>query len=497
MHKAIVFDFWGITDLLSVIPRYFRAIDPSSMAVTDRVPEILRQVDVARQARQEHCVRLLSELAPGLEEAKKSRPERKEAPRFSSFKYLRDDEIGLSRVIADLLDPYAEHGQGTSFLEAMLEVLPDPPEWLNGLHPATADSIHVTPEHWIPEGGGRIDITVEISSATGYACLAFENKPYASDLDRQIITYLRYLHKHYGTRSLLIYLPPEYRWPSENSFPRAEREKWREQFTILPYIDEDTSLEKWFATCQEVCDAERVRSFLKDAQKFCQQQFGEKIMSINPDVQFVRDYLSANPRQLRAALAVHDAWVLVRDDVCRRFLEHLGEAINDRIRDVMGDVASDCNVLCHYEGEKQFHNWLWISRDDWAEYNDLSSPWSKRAMIGLSSQSRGPNGWIWGVRSPKPISKMSEEERRRREDLSIALKRHGLRLPKNSDWWLQYEWLTRYQNWDMIASELAEECEAGGGPITDFYVNGLLDIARCAILAINEEEMEDRANSSE
>ena len=34
---------------------------------------------------------------------------------------------------------------------------------------------------------------------------------------------------------------------------------------------------------------------------------------------------------------------------------------------------------------------------------------------------------------------MSEEERRRREDLSVALQRHGLMLADDSHWWLQYE----------------------------------------------------------
>ena len=480
-----------------LIPQSFRAFDPSSLAVTNQVFEILRQVDEARLARQEHCKLLLKELAPILQKAKKSSRERQEAPRFNSFKYLRDDEIGLSRVIADLLDPHAEHGQGTSFLEALVEVLPDPPGWLNGLRLATTDSIHVTPEHWIPDGGGRIDITVDISSATGYACLAFENKPYAHDLDRQIMSYLRYLRKQYGTHFLLIYLPPVYRWPSENSFPKAERKKWQEQFRIMPYIGGDASLEKWFATCQEKCDAKRVRSFLEDAQLFCQQQFGKTPMSMNPDVLFVHDHLNSNPSQLRAALAIHDAWIPVRDIVCKRFLEHLREAVNDRIHDVFTDVASDCNVWCHYEGEKPYSNSLWISRYDWAEYDDLPSSWNRRAKIGFNTQRQGPNGWIWGVNIPKPASKMSEEERRRREFISVALERYGLRLPKNSDWWLQYETIPRYQNWDMIASELAEECEAGGGPITDFYVNGLLDIARCAIPAINEVEISNRASSRE
>ena len=447
------------------------------MVVADQIPEILRQVDEARQARQDHCVRLLIELAPILQEAKKSKCERHQAHRFNSFKYLRDDEIGLSNVIADLLDPHAEHGQGTSFLEAMLKVLPDPPGWLNGLHLARADSIYVRQEHWIPEGGGRIDITVEIFSATGRACLAFENKPYASDLDSQVISYLHYLHNQYGTRFLLIYLPPVYRWPGENSFPQAERKKWREQFTIMPYIGEDASLEKWLAACKEVCDAERVRSFLKDAQMFCQQQFGETIMSINPDVLFVRDYLSASPGQLRAALAVHDAWVLVRDDVCRRFLEHLCEAVKDRVRETSTDIASDCNVRCHYEGEKKYKNWLVISRDDWVRHNDVPSRLGKCTQIRLESVGPPPNRWYWGVRSSKPMGKMSEEERERREDLSVALQRHGFMLSDDKHWWPQWEWLRNYRNWAPIVPELAEECEAGGGPITDFYVNGLLNIA--------------------
>ena len=114
------------------------------------------------------------------------------------------------------------------------------------------------------------------------------------------------------------------------------------------YIGEDASLEKWLATCQEVCDSERVRSFLKDAQVFCKQHFGRMPMSMNPDVLFVRDYLSANPSQIGAALAVHDAWIPARDFVCRRFLDHLCEAVNDGVRDVLPDIASDCNVRCHY-----------------------------------------------------------------------------------------------------------------------------------------------------
>ena len=96
-------------------------------------------------------------------------------------KYLREDELGRSRIISDLLDPDAEHGQGTKFLEAMLGVFPETRRRFGALRPTGTSPIRVVTERWTTTGG-RIDITVDIPSATGRFCLAFENKPYAHDL---------------------------------------------------------------------------------------------------------------------------------------------------------------------------------------------------------------------------------------------------------------------------------------------------------------------------
>ncbi len=71
----------------------------------------------------ERLQKFFAELAARLDVARKLEREfdRRLAHRFSAFKYLRNDEIGLSRIIADLLDPVAAHGQGTSFLRAFLD----------------------------------------------------------------------------------------------------------------------------------------------------------------------------------------------------------------------------------------------------------------------------------------------------------------------------------------------------------------------------------------
>ena len=52
------------------------------------------------------CEELLVALGPRLKAARKRERERDRfhAPRFNVFEYLRTDELGLSRVIADLLE---------------------------------------------------------------------------------------------------------------------------------------------------------------------------------------------------------------------------------------------------------------------------------------------------------------------------------------------------------------------------------------------------------
>ncbi|MYD00364.1 MAG: hypothetical protein F4X13_14015 [Gammaproteobacteria bacterium] len=306
--------------------------------------------------------------------------------------------------------------------------------------------------------------------------------------------YLEYLNERYGRRFLLVYLPPVHREPDESSLPRADHGHWQDHFRVMPYTAGDPSLEYWFAACRNVCDADRVRSFLRDAESFCQQRFGESTMTTNPDTRFVREYLSDNPNHMRAALAVHDGWRLVRSEACERFLEHLRHTVEDRLRAVLPGAEDDFHVTCRFRREKT--SVLSIYRDAWIRYDDPPSARQGRSAIMLHSGRRGPNGWYWGVRSPKAFVKMTEAEKERREELAMTLGRQGLSLGgHDDDWWPQWEWLPRYQSWHLLAAELYEECYAGGGPITTYYADGLLRIAEHAIPAIDKVEMVNRPSS--
>ena len=186
--------------------------------------------------------RFFARLAPRLDMARVLERERDRnlAHRFNVLDYLRNDELGLSQIIADLLNPEAGHGQRMLFLQTLLanlKSLKNIPDW-PGLSDGSA--ISVVRERWIHFereilSDRSIDISVEIADADERYCLAFENKPYAGDQQNQVADYLEYLGKEYGERFLLIYSTPTGEGPSEWSIPRKELEKWTGRFAILPY----------------------------------------------------------------------------------------------------------------------------------------------------------------------------------------------------------------------------------------------------------------------
>ena len=182
----------------------------------------------------ERLERFFNELAPRLETARVLDREldRSLARKFNVLDYLRTNELGLSRIIADLLDPKGSHGQGVLFLRAFLEELGGFRETLGwpDLHSRTS----VRCEEQIT-GERRIDIVVRIDGPDGEThCLVLENKPYAHDQESQVRDYLKHVERY--DRFLLIYLSPRGEGPSESSICKDELKKWERHFAILPYV---------------------------------------------------------------------------------------------------------------------------------------------------------------------------------------------------------------------------------------------------------------------
>ena len=66
---------------------------------------------------------LLTDISAEMNVFKKARElfEKKLAPDFSVFNYINTDELMLSRIIADFLNPKGIHAQGKIFLKLFFE----------------------------------------------------------------------------------------------------------------------------------------------------------------------------------------------------------------------------------------------------------------------------------------------------------------------------------------------------------------------------------------
>ena len=210
----------------------------STSTIAEFFGELEMRMDEARRSDRRRYRHFFDELNPILDAVRKLEREldRHLARRFNVFDYMCEDrptEALLSRIVGDLLNPEARHGQGASMLRTLLNALAAERRAPKS-RPDFSKPVSVKLERRIPENR-RIDITVDIATEDGPWCLAIENKPYAGDQPRQVIDYLEYLDEEYGDRFLLVYLSPRGAGPAGDSLPKQELPRWRGRFAVMPY----------------------------------------------------------------------------------------------------------------------------------------------------------------------------------------------------------------------------------------------------------------------
>lgn len=177
------------------------------------------------------------------------------APNFNLFNFLRRDEMGLSSVIADLLDSNGTHGQGNVFLECFVRRLGANYDWISG-----ACDWHVSTEKTLPNQR-RLDIYMQSRSGL----VAIENKPWAGDQVGQLKAYADFLKEHTeGKHWLLIYLGKSE--PSKDSIGEEEREKFVQSFNLR--LIDFYFLAEWLDECATQARALPVRVFVEELAKF-------------------------------------------------------------------------------------------------------------------------------------------------------------------------------------------------------------------------------------
>lgn len=470
--------------------------------------------------------RFFDKLRPRLEMARKvdERLNSQLAYRFNVLDYIRTSELGLSRVIADLLDPRATHGQRTLFLDIFLRGLQrSSKERGRPLHltrgygknenwDVVENSVDVQVERTIttPDGPRRLDVSVEFEGSDEHRrCVAIENKPYAGDQPNQIGAYLHFMKDEYGhkhsvqsTNHLLIYLSPTGNPPSsesldkEKDLPAAIREC---NFAVMGYSREsvadsgkdendtdasrlllDYSLADWFTECRRQCDVERLRNFLRDANSFCQQTFGGAAMTDTTHEQ-MRQFLG-DPDNMKVAMAVHSHWPDVRAGIKRRFAGRLVERVSARLREdcQLSDLQCENRVTGH-DGDRWQDISVYRHGDAWLARGHQVS-------IKMQAQRQGTEAWIIGIATGDQLAEI-------RDALNASLSK-ALGTAKASSRWPWYEWVRdRWGWWNRDVADLAREQEEDG-EATLYFVEQFARICSVAVPIIDETLFKHKADQT-
>lgn len=197
------------------------------------------------------------------------------SPDFLIFDYLRDDEMGLSRCIGNLLDPNGKHSQGTSFLDLFIAYIHRAidEQTKNDIAEGIISSANINHQFdWREIDSQNCKVKLELSTDTfrridihlqfdsGHV-IGIENKPWAGDQNNQLSDYANYLKRQsINNEWLLIYLSNSE--PDEHSIPTQERVQLESQGRLLT-INYD-SLINWLQNCINVTKSPVVRVFIEE-----------------------------------------------------------------------------------------------------------------------------------------------------------------------------------------------------------------------------------------
>lgn len=428
--------------------------------------------------------RFFDELAPRLETARELERELDAhlARRFNVFDYLRTDELGISRVVADLLNPDGKHGQGTTFLKLMLDAC----DLSDHAHLDARLGATVEVEKTI-KGDRRLDICVCI----GDYCLAIENKPYAGDQPRQVVDYLAWLRRNFE-KYALIYLSPSGEPPSSASVELTDLRELGDsgQFKVMPYYSSeegtwdddgfercDCTLAEWLANCRKNCNVERLWWFLREAEEFCSRKFGGHTVA-STELDAIGKFVVSDEKAWDVGLDVYRALPQIMQRTFRNFCKQI-------VRTPFETCAD--RFYFRWEYSQRRKACLGMYKESWMSTSDGRSvaykKWSRYTQIKLEAWT-GLHQWSIGV-----VSYTNELHKDLKAKLEDA---EGLGMSEGGyedEGWVWWQFIDEeYQDWESKIPILHRECENGHGQFTEYFVRKFERIAEVAVPVIDKYE---------
>jgi len=185
------------------------------------------------------------------------------APDFTPFDYIRPDENTVSRILAGLLDADGTHGQGDLFLRKFLALLR-----LDRKRPPNPYRVATQVPLFASCVLGFLDILVDFVDFG----IGIENKPWAGEQPNQIERYCTALGKRYPGGFCLVYLSGTGSDPISISGELHMSLKKASRLVTVAYGE----LRRWAGDCARICEADKVRWFLRDFERYLAGNFVEQ-----------------------------------------------------------------------------------------------------------------------------------------------------------------------------------------------------------------------------
>lgn len=251
-----------------------------------------------------------------------------DANRFNPFRFINTDEKELSAIIAFLLDPKKEHGQGDLLLNSFLKKL--------GLYQFLGyQTAKVTVEKSTDKNRYH-DIFIEgfIGQKLVWV-LSLENKLQgAEDQNNQISDYLKNLES-YDVPFCLCYLPIYACDPDTKSIGEKEREQYK-KVGKLKILDADGLIE-WLDDTPVI--APQINSFVQFFITFLK----EEMMGETKETDLLTEQIINHQEYLESALHVIAAEQNIRKELWNTLFEQIEEKVTSKYRRLVREGWEMCD----------------------------------------------------------------------------------------------------------------------------------------------------------
>jgi hypothetical protein len=234
--------------------------------------------------------------------------------RFNIFTTLlkENDEVRLhTRFLHSLLNPAGLHDCGPLFLDLFLRILPNcTRQEVDGTRSTvdwpTEGSWTVHKEAGRSEGFGQIDLLLEHREF----CIAIENKIHASEGDRQLASYSKFLKARHARNSALIFLTLDGRESSTHEGAEYARISYREH--ILTWLE---------ACLRETYHIIPLNLLLIQYREVVRKLAGQTLQSamMKPIAEFAAEHSDV--------IRYRSQWNAAVDEAKRLFMDRIGSAL--------------------------------------------------------------------------------------------------------------------------------------------------------------------------